>query len=168
MDADGALFRGDVPRGAFHAAGDDRLQRAQNPERRPRGGAVGGRQACLDDGRAGGDYSAQRHGDRVGHGGHGGHRTGAQSRCDDAALHAVSLAVRADAAAHRGRYGADVRHGGVGRATPYRRPAPRLAAYGAADRRRRGLRRCRGPFPAGIPARDAGDRTEVMAQNLLM
>ena len=39
---------------------------------------------------------------------------------------------------------------------------------GAADRRRRGLRRCRGPFPAGIPARDAGDRTEVMAQNLLM
>lgn len=23
-------------------------------------------------------------------------------------------------------------------------------------------------FPAGIPARDAGDRTEVMAQNLLM
>ncbi len=55
-----------------------------------------------------------------------------------------------------------------GRATPYCRPAPRLAAYGAADRRRRGLRRCRGPFPAGIPARDAGDRTEVMAQNLLM
>ena len=52
--------------GLFHAAGDDRLQRAQNPERRPRGGAVGGRQACLDDGRAGGDYSAQRHGDRVG------------------------------------------------------------------------------------------------------
>lgn len=122
----------------------------------------------LMTGGAGGDYSAQRHGDRVGHGGHGGHRTGAQSRCDDAALHAVSLAVRADAAAHRGRYGADVRHGGVGRATPYRRPAPRLAAYGAADRRRRGLRRCRGPFPAGIPARDAGDRTEVMAQNLLM
>ncbi len=52
--------------GLFHAAGDDRLQRAQNPERRPCGGAVGGRQACLDDGRAGGDYSAQRHGDRVG------------------------------------------------------------------------------------------------------
>lgn len=69
----GALFRGDVPRGAFHAAGDDRLQRAQTLS----DGRVVVRlevvKRVLMTGRAGGDYSAQRHGDRVGHGGHGGH-----------------------------------------------------------------------------------------------